>query len=137
LHSYRGKYDHNENEISERIFFNFEIRIFGKCGKQKQLKWEDDEYIIPCYNKVSNFGLSFTIDNREISSLTVAGFVHLHCFFNEYWLKIYREDTICGEKHLPIKVQRYNRQSPLNLGPFFCLFFYCHRVSMLLKIVFL
>jgi len=81
LHRYRGKYDHNENEISERIFFNFEIRIYGKCGAQKQLKWEDDEYIIPRCNKVSNFGLSFTIDNREISSLTVAGFVHLHCFF--------------------------------------------------------
>jgi len=64
LHRYRGIYDHNENEISERIFFNFEIRIFGKCGEQKQLKWEDDEYIIPRCNNVSNFGLSFTIDNR-------------------------------------------------------------------------
>jgi len=82
LHRYRGKYDHNINEISGRIDFEFVIRICGKFGVDKQREVNTNNHVIPRFGKESTTGdVCFAIDNSEISSLTVAGFVHMQCFF--------------------------------------------------------
>jgi len=82
LHRYRGKYDHDINEISGRIVFEFVLRICGKFGVDKQWEVKTNDRVIPRFDQESRTGdICFAIDNSEISSLTVAGFVHMQCFF--------------------------------------------------------
>jgi len=82
LHRYRGMYDHDVNEISGRIVIEFVIRICGKLGVDKQKEVKFNNHVIPRFDQESKTGDGwFVIDNDEISSLTVAGFVHMQCFF--------------------------------------------------------
>jgi len=82
LHRYRGKYDHDVNEISGRIVYKFVIRICGKFGADKQREMNIINQVISSFDvECASGDVCFEIDNDEISSLTVAGFVHLQCFF--------------------------------------------------------
>jgi len=83
LRRYRGKYDHPVNEIKVIKIVDFQIHIFGKNGKLKIYNWDEkDDYSIPKHEMASE-GWSENINNGEIGSLTVDGYVHLHCFFNK------------------------------------------------------
>jgi len=83
LRRYRGKYDHNVNAIKKMQNFDFHIHIFGKNGKLKIAQFDNsNDYSIGRYHETSH-GWVEKINNSEIDSLTVDGFVHLHCFFGD------------------------------------------------------
>jgi len=85
LYRYRGKFDHNVNEIEGMKKIDLKMHIFGKNGNLKILKWgkAGENYSIPKHQMISR-GWGHNINNGEInSSLTVDGYVHLHCFFND------------------------------------------------------
>jgi len=83
LRRYRGKYDHPVNEIKVIKIVDFQIHIFGKNGKLKIYNWDEKEdYSITKHEMASESFHEF-INNGEIGSLTVDGYVHLHCFFNK------------------------------------------------------
>jgi len=85
LYRYRGKYDHNVNEIKQVENFDFKIHIFGKNGKLLKHKWGSntltEDYSINKHN-IRSLTWGEDIYNNEMNSLTVDGYVHLHCFFN-------------------------------------------------------
>jgi len=81
LHRYRGKYDHNVNEIDGIKDFDFKMNIFGKNGKSKSYKRDSkDAYSILKHEIVGDGGCEY-IHSNVIDSLTFDGYVHLHCFF--------------------------------------------------------
>jgi len=85
LFRYRGKYDHEMNSVRKTKDFNFKIHVFGKNGKIKNVDFDfgnDDDYSIPNHEFISK-GIYENINNGEIGSLTVDGYVHLHCYFNK------------------------------------------------------
>jgi len=83
LRRYRGKYDDNVKEVKTSKDFDFQIHIFGKNSKLKILEYvNDSDYTISEHNFKSG-GYWEQINNGEIGSLTVDGYVHLHCFFNK------------------------------------------------------
>jgi len=82
LRRYRGKYDHNVNDIRTTKDFNFRIHIFGKNSKLKIFEFENDESFSVSKHEIGSKGFDEIINNGEISSLTVNGYVHLHCFFD-------------------------------------------------------
>jgi len=79
---YRGKYDHPVNEIKVIEDIDFQIHIFGKNGKLKNYNWDGKDDFSILKNKMTSGGWNDYISNGEIDSLTVDGYVHLHCFFN-------------------------------------------------------
>jgi len=82
LRRYRGKYDHPVNEIKVIKNIDFQIHVFGKNGKLKIYNWDEtNDYSISKHEMISE-DYTEHINNGEIGSLTVDGFVHLHCFFN-------------------------------------------------------
>jgi len=82
LRRYRGKYDHPVNEIKVMKNVDFQIHIFGKNGKLKIYNWDEKEDYSISKHEMSSRGWLESINNGEIGSLTVDGYVHLHCFFN-------------------------------------------------------
>jgi len=79
---YRGKHDHKVNEIKEMTNIDFRIHIFKKNGKLKTFKWGNKEdYSIP-RNQMISKDWSETLNENEMESMTIDGYVHLHCFFN-------------------------------------------------------
>jgi len=82
LFRFRGKYDADKDMTATTQSFDFILKVLGKKGKQKEFKSSNDDgdFSIPTFRE-RNDGLSVSINNGEIASLTVDGFVHLHCFF--------------------------------------------------------
>jgi len=62
--------------------FDFRIHIFGKSGKSKSFKWDCKDDFSILKDEAVGGGWGRSINNNEIDSLTVDGYVHLHCFFN-------------------------------------------------------
>jgi len=83
LHRYRGKYDHPVNEIKVIKNIDFQIHIFGKNGKLKIYNWDEEGVFLIFKHEMESENWNEYIDNGEIDSLTVGGYVHLHCFFNK------------------------------------------------------
>jgi len=78
----RGKYDHNMNKIDGMKKIDFRIHIFGKNGISRIYQWDcKDDYSIRKHETLSD-GWAVNIFNNDIDSLTVDGYVHSHCFFN-------------------------------------------------------
>jgi len=84
FYRYRGKYDHNVNEMWSVTMFDFQIHVLGQNGKLKIFEFHTkyNDYSIPKFQMRSK-GMYHKISNGEINSLTVDGYVHLHCFFNK------------------------------------------------------
>jgi len=80
LFRYRGKYDDTKDFIKTTQSFDFSVHIFGKKGKQKVLTFINEDHSIPKF-KERNDGLCHRINNCEIASMAVDGYIHLHCFF--------------------------------------------------------
>jgi len=81
LRRYRGKYDNKVKPIIEMKNIDFHIHIFGKNGKLKIAQFNSfNDYSIRKHD-IKSEGWVEKINNSEINSLTVDGFVHLHCFF--------------------------------------------------------
>jgi len=82
LFRYRGKYDADKDMTATTQSFDFILKVFGKKGKQKEYysSKNDGDFSIPRFRE-RNDGLGIKINNGEIASLTVDGFVHLHCYF--------------------------------------------------------
>jgi len=83
LRRYRGKYDHPVNEIKVIEDIDFQIHIFGKNGKLKIYNWDEEGVFLIFKHEMESENWNEYIDNGEIDSLTVGGYVHLHCFFNK------------------------------------------------------
>jgi len=84
LYRYRGKYDHLLNEIKVKEEFIFEVKIFGKNGKLRSLKYYNNHDYSIAELKTRSLGWMDVINNDEIGSLTDAhGYVNLHCSFNK------------------------------------------------------
>jgi len=81
LGRYRGKYDHPINSITKTRKFVFKTKIFGKNGKQVYNEFVENKHFIPYKKMVSDEALYFEINNGEIDSLTIDGYVHLFCSF--------------------------------------------------------
>jgi len=76
----RGKYDDDKDFIKTTQSFDFSIHAFGKKGKQKVFNFLNRDCSIPKFKERGD-GLCYKINNGEIASMTVDGYVHLHCFF--------------------------------------------------------
>jgi len=81
LARYRGKYDHPTSSINKTKAFVLITKIFGKNGKQKDLEFNSNEFSISPNKMLSERCWQFEINNGEMVSLTIDGYVHLHCFF--------------------------------------------------------
>jgi len=83
LYRYRGKYDHNVNPIKQIESFDFNVHFFGKNGKLKIHQWDNTANYSISKNEMKSEGyFNENINNNVIDSLTVDGYIHLHCFFN-------------------------------------------------------
>jgi len=81
LRRYRGKYDHPVNEIKVIKNIDFQIHIFGKNGKLKIYNWDEEGVFLIFKHGMESESWNEYIDNGEIDSLTVGGYVHFHGFF--------------------------------------------------------
>jgi len=84
LHRYRGKYDHSYYPVRITDQFIFEVNIYGINGKHKVLRYSDNsdhDFTIPHYKEGGN-GLCKSINDGEINSFTIDGFVHLRCTYH-------------------------------------------------------
>jgi len=82
LYRYRGKYDHPDHPVYSDPF-TLEVNIYGINGKHKVLRYSyncDNNIEIPQY-KERGYGLCKSINNGEINSFIVDGFVHLRCTY--------------------------------------------------------
>jgi len=82
---YRGKYDHDTNQIKLTKDYIFNIHVFGKNGKVKVITFHEVDHAIPRF-KIKSIGYYEWINNGEIYSYVVDGYVHLSCFFK--WLEL-------------------------------------------------
>jgi len=82
LRRYRGKYDHNVNDIRTTKDFDFRIHIFGRNSKLKIFEFDNHEDFSVSKHNIEGERVYDVINNGEIRSLTVNGYVHLHCFFD-------------------------------------------------------
>lgn len=78
---YRGKYDDAVNEITETHPFNITLHVFGQNGKRLVLNFCNTSYQFTIPHSTMSSGSRGKVIN-EISSLTIDGCVHIHCFFN-------------------------------------------------------
>jgi len=83
LYRYRGKYDHFNDEIEVTKDFSFDIRIFGKNGKVTTFEKRNNMKYTISQSKTKSYGWWNRINDDEIGSLTIDGYVNLHCFFNK------------------------------------------------------
>jgi len=82
LCQYRGKYDHSVFPVTDTEQFTLEVNIYGKNGKHKLLRYSNYDFTIDHSSNVSSLGVLKSINNGEINSFTIDGFVHMRCTFN-------------------------------------------------------
>jgi len=82
LFRYRGKYDHPLLEVTDTDQFTLEVNIYGINGKHKLLRYSDNDFTIDHSSDYSSHGFPKYINNGEINSFTIDGFVHMRCTFN-------------------------------------------------------
>jgi len=77
---YRGKYDHDTNQIKPTKDYIFNVHVFGKNGKVKVFSFNQFDHAISRF-EMESIGYYEWINNGEIYSYVVDGYVHLSCFF--------------------------------------------------------
>jgi len=83
LGRWRGKYDDAlDSDIETTKDFKFCIHLVGKNEKQKVFNYiNKGKYTILKGEMSSKYWYNDMIDNGEIDSLTIDGYIYLHCSF--------------------------------------------------------
>jgi len=79
----RGKYDNAiiDSAIETIKDFRLDIHVIGKKEKQKVFKYSSNVDYSILKGKMNSANYQYGINNDEINSVTIDGYVHLHCSF--------------------------------------------------------